>query len=110
MGEYAIEWTIYGRKVWRQIADKRIQQKLLAASASLGDNPHQRGKPLADDLDGFWSLHWARWRIIYAVDEDRRVVVIQLVGMRAEGKKKDVYNRMRRLLNLRLLESPEEDD
>jgi hypothetical protein len=33
-----------------------------------------------------------------------------MVGMRAEGKKKDVYNRLRRLLSLQLLGPLEEDE
>jgi mRNA interferase RelE/StbE len=109
VGEYTIEWTIYGQRIWREITDKRIRQKLLELSASLADAPYQRGEPLAGDLDGFWSLHWSRWRTVYSVDEDRRVVLIHIVGMRAEGKKKDVYSRLRRLLSLQLL-GPLEDE
>lgn len=41
------------------------------------DNPHRVGKALGEELIGIHSARLGRdWRVLYEIDEDRRVVVV----------------------------------
>jgi mRNA-degrading endonuclease RelE of RelBE toxin-antitoxin system len=41
------------------------------------DNPRRVGKPLHDALTGIYSARLGReWRILYEIDEDKRVVIV----------------------------------
>jgi mRNA-degrading endonuclease RelE of RelBE toxin-antitoxin system len=42
------------------------------------EGPHRVGKPLRDKLAGFHSAHLGtQWRVLYRIDESKRVVVVQ---------------------------------
>jgi mRNA-degrading endonuclease RelE of RelBE toxin-antitoxin system len=101
-----VRWNPISRELWRQIGDPRLQRKLALAAETLSEEPHLRGQPLYDDLDGYRSLHWARYRIVYLIDDESRVVHIISLGLRARGKSKDVYAVTKKLLQLGLLEEP----
>jgi mRNA-degrading endonuclease RelE of RelBE toxin-antitoxin system len=107
---YEVRWTQAGRTLWREIADVRLRGKLLALAGGLTDHPEQRGKPLKDDLEGYRSLHWSRWRIVYSIDEEASRVWIFGVGQRAEGKPGDVYRTASKFLRLGLLTPPPEEE
>jgi mRNA interferase RelE/StbE len=46
--------------------------------------PHRVGKPLRDKLAGFHSA-WlgTQWRVVYRIDESKRVVIVQDVQHRS---------------------------
>ena len=44
------------------------------------------GKELQTELSGFWSLRFLRYRIIYKVDIQRKIIVVWAIGCR-----RDVY-------------------
>lgn len=53
------------------------------------ESPHRVGKPLRDKLVGFHSARLGtQWRILYRIDESKRVVVVQDIQHRA-----NVYRR-----------------
>jgi mRNA-degrading endonuclease RelE of RelBE toxin-antitoxin system len=52
------------------------------------------GDDLQDELAGFKSFKPRRFRIIYTIDDDQRVIQVFYVGHR-----RDVYDRFRLLLN-----------
>jgi mRNA interferase RelE/StbE len=53
------------------------------------ESPYRVGKPLRDKLAGFHSARLgAQWRILYRIDESKRVVVVQDIQHRA-----NVYRR-----------------
>lgn len=62
------------------------------AIESLRDDPHT-GKPLRFELEGFRSLRRAKYRVIYRVHEEERVVEIHYFGGR-----RNVYDLFHRLL------------
>ncbi len=107
MPEYTVWWTEQAIELTNAIGDRRIRAKLWGAADSLREHPHEKGRPLRDELTGFRSLHWSRYRIIYEIDEATRQVRIAVVGMRSEGKERDVYETARRLLAQGLIDSPE---
>jgi mRNA interferase RelE/StbE len=48
--------------------------------------PYRVGKPLRDKLTGFHSARLGtRWRILYRIDESKRVVVVQDVQHRSNA-------------------------
>lgn len=109
MSQYEVRWTEAGRTLWRKISDARLRAKLLSLAGTLADRLEQKGKRLREELAGYRSLHWSRWRIIYSIDEAHKRVWIFLVGQRARGKRGDVYRSASRLLRLGLLTPPPEE-
>ncbi len=110
MAAYQVRWTETAVSLLKEIADRRTQAKLLEAAAELADEPQLRGRPLKGNLGGYRSLHWSRYRIIYLTDDESDTVYVMAVGMRTEGKSRDVYQIARKLLRQGLLELPADKD
>jgi mRNA interferase RelE/StbE len=49
------------------------------------------GKPLPLELEGLWTARRGQYRVLYRIDQERRVVEIVTIDHRA-----DVYRRARR--------------
>ncbi len=48
--------------------------------------PHRVGKPLRDKLVGFHSARLGtQWRVLYRIDESKRVVVVQDIQHRSDA-------------------------
>ena len=87
-----------------KIPDKNVQKKIIDRIEGLQRDPEKQGKMLVQKLAGFRSVHVAgRYRIIYEVDKDLRIVWALAAGIRKEGNKKDIYKIAKKLLNLGLL-------
>ncbi|HEY5170966.1 MAG TPA: type II toxin-antitoxin system RelE/ParE family toxin [Acidimicrobiia bacterium] len=54
----------------------------------LADDPHRVGRPLRFEFEGRHSAHRGDYRIIYRIDDARRVALVSVLGHRA-----DVYRR-----------------
>lgn len=69
-----------------------LPEKVLHAAielfSALAENPARLGKPLAFELAGLLSARRGPYRVIYELDEERRVVTVVAVGPRF-----DVYRR-----------------
>lgn len=77
------------KKVQREIAKlpKRIQQQVINALKGLEKNP-RLGAPLKWNLKGYWSYHIGRaYRIVYRIDDDKKVVWINRVRHRRHAYK-----------------------
>ena len=70
----------------------------------LTEEPTEKGKALVAELSGFRSIRVARYRVLYKVDERR--IIVAAVGIRREGDTKDIYERAKKLLRLKLIELP----
>jgi mRNA interferase RelE/StbE len=70
----------------------QIKSSIKVHIQKLKDNPYS-GKPLEKDLSGYHSLRTKRFRIIYKIDHDNKIVQIHYVGHR-----RDVYELFRKLL------------
>ena len=88
-----------------EIADRRIQEKLLERMTALAADPELQGKPLGDDLAGYRSIRTVGqcYRIIYRVEQSAVVVVVVAAGIRKEGSREDVYRVAAKLIRLGLL-------
>lgn len=73
----------------------------LAASGE----PERLGKPLVDQFQGLFRISFGRYRTVYRVIRDERnptlvriVVRVILAGIRKEGDKRDIYEKLKRLI------------
>jgi mRNA-degrading endonuclease RelE of RelBE toxin-antitoxin system len=108
MATYAVRFAAHARELWVSISDRRLKGKLLEVAATLADLPALRGRALSEDLEGYFSLHWSRYRLVYLIDETELTVWIVALGQRAQGKAHDVYATAQKLLRQGLLDPPSE--
>lgn len=73
--------------------DPGTRNRVRAAVEDLAKEPLQ-GKPLGFTLKGLRSWRTGDWRIIYEAEAEKVVVVVVTIGHR-----RDVYERVRRLLS-----------
>jgi len=67
----------------------RDYRALAGAISSLEEEPRPRGvKKLAES--GLWRIRVGRYRVVYAIDDSERVVIVVRVARRAE----DTYRRL----------------
>ncbi|MEO8052447.1 MAG: type II toxin-antitoxin system RelE/ParE family toxin [Acidobacteriota bacterium] len=88
-----------------EIADRRIQEKILERMTRLDVDPGLQGKPLGDDLAGYRSIRAVgqRYRILYRVDRMTVTVMVVAAGIRKEGSCEDIYRVALKLIRLGLL-------
>ena len=58
-----------------------LKRSVKAALRALSADP-ETGDPLVPELEGFWKYRVRRFRIVYAIDRQRRVLRIMAVGHR----------------------------
>lgn len=88
-----------------RIADRRIQNKILERIEQLSTDPDKRGKPLTEELKGYWSLRAVgqRYRIIYRIEKGLIEVIVIAIGLRREGDRKDAYEIALKLVRAHLV-------
>lgn len=63
----------------------RVSEPLVAfIFGSLRENPTRRGKPLGRELEGRWSARRGDFRIVYRLDQEKRVVTVLAVAHRSD--------------------------
>ena len=67
---------------------------LKAILKKLTEAPEDYGFPLARDLAGFYKLRVGQHRVVYHVENELVYVLVLAVGKRAEGDRKNVYERL----------------
>jgi mRNA interferase RelE/StbE len=58
-----------------------VKRGVKAALRALSDDPGT-GEPLQRELDGLWKYRVRRFRIVYAIDRQRRILRVMAVGHR----------------------------
>jgi len=88
------------------IKDTRIREQIGRKINALVDNPEQQGKPLSDELTGYYSVRAVaqRYRILYRLEAEQIIVVVVAMGIRKDGDKKDVYALAKKMARLGLLD------
>ncbi|MDJ0509374.1 MAG: type II toxin-antitoxin system RelE/ParE family toxin [Crocosphaera sp.] len=99
--EYQIRLTDLALEMLEKIKDQRHLQLLSKRIDQLKLSPEKQGKPLTDKLKGYRSIRAVgqRYRIIYQVVKSEVTVYIIGVGLRQEGSRKDIYNKLEKLLD-----------
>jgi mRNA interferase RelE/StbE len=90
---YQIEITPTALEALEAITDRRTRSAVIRRIDGLVDEPEKLGKPLRGLLAGFMSTRAAgqRYRVVYRVSEEKKQVVVYMVGIRKEGSHRDVY-------------------
>lgn len=97
--KYEIVLTDIAKQMLKEISDQRIREKLAERIEQLSHAPDLQGKPLQGPFAGHRSVRalGQRYRIVYKIYEERVIVVVIGVGIRKEGGKDDIYERLRKL-------------
>ena len=101
-----IKLTMPALRQFAAIKDTRIKEQISRKINTLADNPEQQGKPLSNELAGYYSVRVVaqRYRILYRLETDQIIVVVVAMGIRKDGDKKDVYALAKKMARLGLLD------
>lgn len=80
---YTVHWSAPAKRA----IDKELPETAAAAAlelilGALRNDPRHVGKPLRAPLDGVWSARRAMYRVLYRIDDDERVVLIEAIRHR----------------------------
>jgi mRNA interferase RelE/StbE len=102
---YQIEITPSALEALEAITDRRTRGAIVRRIDALAKEPEKLGKPLRGWLTGFMSIRAAgqRYRVVYRVENDRKRVLVYMVGIRKEGSRRDVYALAERLVQRGLI-------
>jgi mRNA interferase RelE/StbE len=87
-GAYSIEWASPAVRALRRLPEKVATAAIEFVYGPLAGDPRLVGHALRFELEGLFSARRGDHRIVYRVDEERRTVVVEAIGHRA-----DVYQR-----------------
>ena len=76
------------RRVEKEIADlpRQIRERVIQAIGDLATDPRPPGVcKLAGEMRGAWRIRVGDYRVLYDIDDDRRVIVILAVLHRREA-------------------------
>ena len=98
---YEVLYSEEAEEMLAKVKDRRVQTKVADLVDGLALDPELRGKSLVRDLFGFRSIRaiGQRYRIVYRVDPTALQVVVYGLGLRKEGDREDIYERMRRAVH-----------
>jgi mRNA-degrading endonuclease RelE of RelBE toxin-antitoxin system len=96
---FSIEIAPTGFDSLRAVKNKKDLREIAEVIDGLAIDPHHKGKALVHPLEDIFSVRAARsrFRILYKVDAEERLVSVLLVGPRRPGEDVDVYQVARRL-------------
>jgi len=109
--KWTIKLTAPALRQFAAIKDTRIKEQISKRIDTLAYEPERPGKPLIDELAGYYSIRAVgqRYRIIYKLEAERVLVVVVTVGIRKDGDKKDAYALAKKLVRLGLLDIADAD-
>ncbi len=101
-----IKLTVPALKQLTAIKDTRVRESISRRINALENDPERHGKPLGDELTGYYSIRAVgqRYRILYKLEAEQVIVVVVALGIRKQGDKKDVYELAKKLARLGLLD------
>jgi mRNA-degrading endonuclease RelE of RelBE toxin-antitoxin system len=73
---YEVEITPEGLRHFQRLPDKVKAAVLETIFGPIAENPRRAGKPLRGELEGLFSARRGEFRVIYEIDDDRRIVLI----------------------------------
>ena len=102
---YQVDITPAALAALEAVADRRTRSAIVRRIDAMVEEPKKLGKPLRGWLAGFLSLRTAgqRYRVIYKVADGKKRILVYLVGIRKEGKRRDVYALAERLVKRGLI-------
>lgn len=85
---YTVRFTDTARRDLHKVPPRVLPAVIEFAFGELAHDPRRVGKPLRRELIGMYSARRGPYRLLYRIDEDHSLVLIQRVDHRA-----DVYRR-----------------
>lgn len=85
------------------VADLRGRRKIYNRMLDLENDPVKQGKRLIGPLQSYRSLRVGRYRVLYSIDDENGIVMVELVGRRKGNDRGDVYKVAERLVARGLL-------
>jgi mRNA interferase RelE/StbE len=85
---YTVRFTATARRDLHKLPPQVLSALIKFAFGDLAREPRRVGKPLRRELVGLYSARRGPYRVLYRIDEDRSLVLIERVDHRA-----DVYRR-----------------
>lgn len=86
MGGYSLSIKTTAAKELQTVADKETLNKLIERIRTLAINPRPQGSEKLAGRPGLYRVRQGSYRVIYAIDDEARVVEVVKVGHR-----RDVY-------------------
>ena len=85
---HEVEWTASAARVLERLPEKVAAAAVELIYGALAENPHRVGRPLRFELEGRYSARRGDYRVVYRINDELRVVVIEAIAHRG-----DVYRR-----------------
>jgi len=85
---YTVRFTATARRDLQKLTPRVLPAVIEFAFGELAREPRRVGKPLRRELAGFYSARRGPYRLLYRIDDDRSLVLIDRVDHRA-----DIYRR-----------------
>jgi mRNA interferase RelE/StbE len=82
---FSIGWTRSAQRSLESLPSKVALAIVEFVYGPLAEEPHRVGKPLRFELVGRWSARRGAYRVIYGIDDESRVVTIEVVAHRSDA-------------------------
>jgi len=82
--DFAIAWTAAARRALTRLPEKVAAAVVEFLYGSLAASPHRVGKPLKLRLEGLHSARRGDYRVIYRIDDERRLDTVIAIEHRSD--------------------------
>lgn len=82
--DFAVAWTTAARRALTRLPEKVAVAAVEFLYGSLAAGPHRVGKPLKLGLEGLHSARRGDYRIVYRIDDERRLVTVIAIEHRSD--------------------------
>jgi mRNA interferase RelE/StbE len=79
-----ISWTAASRRALTRIPEKVAAAAVEFSYGSMAANPHRVGTELKLGLEGLRSARRGDYRVVYRLDDDRRIAIIMAIEHRSD--------------------------
>lgn len=86
-GRYVLTFRPAALRALRKL-DRQIAERIKVATEALRDDPRPSGAKMLTGSHGLWRIRIGDYRVVYMVDDQRRIVRVA-----AAGHRRDVYTR-----------------
>ena len=84
MESYKIQIKPSASKELELIGNKRDRQRIVTRIQKLADNPRPPGCEKLESNEDKYRVRQGRYRVVYSIDDQRRLVIIIKIGHRRE--------------------------
>lgn len=81
---YRVEWAGSAQRSMVRFPTRVAVAVIEVVYGTVADNPHRVGRALRWDLEGLHSARRGDHRIVYRIEHDRHVVVIEAIAHRTD--------------------------